>query len=92
MITAKKQNVSFKGEGSRLLAEYSAITSGLVDALEKNGIPKEVTKEMVNRAHCLGLMSEEELKKEAIKSANRLLQELQEKLLRECEEEEKVNE
>ena len=91
MIKTKDGKGTMKGHPTTLLADYSSITKGLVNALVQNGIPEECTKEMVKNAHRLGLMTDEEVKKEAAEKIGNLLKRVADKIQKEYEEEE-VNE
>ena len=88
MIKSKDGILKMKGHPTTLLADYSLIIKGLVDALVQNGISEEGTKEMVKDAHRLGLMTDEEVKKEAAEKIGNLLKRVADKIQKECEEEE----
>lgn len=91
MIKSKDGKGTMKGRPTTLLADYSSITKCLVEALVRNGVTEEEAREMVRYAHRLGLMTDEDIKKEAAEKTRILLNGLADKIQKSLEEEE-VNE
>lgn len=88
MIKSKDGKGTMKGRPITLLAEYSSITKGLVEALVQNGVTEEEAREMVRHAHRLGLMTDEDIKKEAAEKIGNLLKRVADKIQKSLEEEE----
>jgi hypothetical protein len=57
--------VEISGTTTIILAEFSALTKGMVESLTEN-YGKDEAKEMVERSYKRGLMSEKELRKESV--------------------------
>lgn len=87
MIKSKDGKGTIKGRPTTLLADYSSITKGLVEALVQNGVTEEEAREMVRYAHRIGLMTDEEIKKEVVEKTRMFLKDLVDKMNKECEEE-----
>lgn len=64
MIKSNMGSVEIDGVTSIIMAEFSALTKGMVESLTEN-YGKDEAKEMVERAYKRGLMSEKEIKKES---------------------------
>jgi len=64
MIKSDMGTVEINGATPIIVAEFSALTKGMVESLTEN-YGKDEAKEMVERAYKRGLMSENEIKKES---------------------------
>lgn len=64
MIKSDMGTVEINGATPIIMAEFSALTKGMVESLTEN-YGKDEAKEMVERAYKRGLMSEKEIKKES---------------------------
>lgn len=64
MIKSNMGEVEISGTTTIIMAEFSALTKGMVESLTEN-YGKDEAKEMVERAYERGLMSEKEIKKES---------------------------
>lgn len=64
MIKSDMGTVEISGVTPIIMAEFSALTKGMVESLTENH-GKDEAKEMVERAYKRGLMSEKEIKKES---------------------------
>lgn len=64
MIKSNMGEVEISGTTTIILAEFSALTKGMVESLTEN-YGKDEAKEMVERSYKRGLMSEKEIKKES---------------------------
>ena len=64
MIKSNMGEVEIRGTTTIIMAEFSALTKGMVESLTEN-YGKDEAKEMVERAYERGLMSEKEIKKES---------------------------
>lgn len=88
MIKAKKGNIKFNGLSVELMAEYTGITRGLIQALiEKRGCTREEAVEAVAEAHRIGSMTKEEINKELSEKLWNVLEMAQEELRKEWVEE-----
>ena len=65
MIKSNIGEVEISGTTTIILAEFSALTKGMVESLTEN-YGKDEAKEMVERSYKRGLMSEKELRKESL--------------------------
>lgn len=65
MIKSNMGTVEIDGVTTIIMAEFSALTKGMVESLTEN-YGKDEAKEMVERAYKRGLMSEKEIKKESL--------------------------
>ena len=65
MIKSNMGEVEISGTTTIILAEFSALTKGMVESLTEN-YGKDEAKEMVERSYKRGLMSEKEIRKESI--------------------------
>lgn len=65
MIKSNMGEVEISGTTTIILAEFSALTKGMVESLTEN-YGKDEAKEMVERSYKRGLMSEKELRKESV--------------------------
>ena len=65
MIKSNMGEVEISGTTTIILAEFSALTKGMVESLTEN-YGKEEAKEMVERSYKRGLMSEKEIRKESL--------------------------
>ena len=65
MIKSNMGEVEISGTTTIILAEFSALTKGMVESLTEN-YGKEEAKEMVERSYKRGLMSEKEIRKESV--------------------------
>ena len=65
MIKSNMGEVEISGTTTIILAEFSALTKGMVESLTEN-YGKDEAKEMVEQSYKRGLMSEKEIRKESI--------------------------
>lgn len=65
MIKSDMGTVEINGATPIIMAEFSALTKGMVESLTEN-YGKDEAKEMVERAYERGLMSEKEIRKESL--------------------------
>lgn len=65
MIKSNMGEVEISWTTTIILAEFSALTKGMVESLTEN-YGKDEAKEMVERSYKRGLMSEKELRKESV--------------------------
>lgn len=64
MIKSNMGEVEIRGITTIILAEFSALTKGMVESLTEN-YGKDEAKEMVERSYKRGLISEKEIRKES---------------------------
>lgn len=65
MIKSNIGEVEISGTTTIILAEFSALTKGMVESLTEN-YGKDEAKEMVEESYKRGLMSEKEIRKETL--------------------------
>ena len=65
MIKSNMGEVEINGTTTIILAEFSALTKGMVESLTEN-YGKEEAKEMVEESYKRGLMSEKKIRKESV--------------------------
>ena len=65
MIKSNMGEVEISGKTTIILAEFSALTKGMVESLTEN-YGKDEAKEMVEQSYKRGLMSEKEIRKESL--------------------------
>lgn len=65
MIKSNIGEVEISGTTTIILAEFSALTKGMVESLTDN-YGKDEAKEMVEQSYKRGLMSEKEIRKESL--------------------------
>ena len=65
MIKSNMGEVEINGTTTIILAEFSALTKGMVESLTEN-YGKDEAKEIVERSYKRGLMSEKEIRKESL--------------------------
>lgn len=65
MIKSNMGEVEISGITTIILAEFSALTKGMVESLTEN-YGKDEAKEMVEESYKRGLMSEKEIRKESL--------------------------
>jgi hypothetical protein len=65
MIKSNMGEVEINGTTTIILAEFSALTKGMVESLTEN-YGKDEAKEMVEESYKRGLMSEKEIRKESL--------------------------
>lgn len=75
MIKSDMGTVEINGATPIIVAEFSALTKGMVESLTEN-YGKDEAKEMVERAYKRGLMSEKELRKESVDILSDILESL----------------
>lgn len=75
MIKSNMGEVEISGTTTIILAEFSALTKGMVESLTEN-YGKDEAKEMVERSYKRGLMSEKELRKESLDILSGILESL----------------
>ena len=75
MIKSNMGEVEISGTTTIILAEFSALTKGMVESLTEN-YGKDEAKEMVERSYKRGLMSEKELRKESLDILSDILENL----------------
>lgn len=75
MIKSNMGEVEINGTTTIILAEFSALTKGMVESLTEN-YRKDEAKEMVEESYKRGLMSEKELRKESVEILSDILESL----------------
>lgn len=75
MIKSNMGEVEINGTTMIILAEFSALTKGMVESLTEN-YGKDEAKEMVERSYKRGLMSEKEIRKESVDILSGVLENL----------------
>lgn len=75
MIKSNMGEVEISGTTTIILAEFSALTKGIVESLTDN-YGKDEAKEMVERSYKRGLMSENEIRKESLDILSDILETL----------------
>lgn len=75
MIKSNMGEVEISGTTTIILAEFSALTKGMVESLTEN-YGKDEAKEMVEESYKRGLMSEKELRKESLDILSDILESL----------------
>nr|DAE30140.1 MAG TPA: hypothetical protein [virus sp. ctQmo6] len=75
MIKSNMGEVEINGTTTIILAEFSALTKGMVESLTEN-YGKDEAKEMVERSYKRGLMSEKEIRKESVDILSDILETL----------------
>ena len=65
MIKSNMGEVEISGTTTIILAEFSALTKGMVESLTEN-YGKDEAKEMVEESYKRGLMSDKEIRKESL--------------------------
>ena len=75
MIKSNIGEVEISGTTTIILAEFSALTKGMVESMTEN-YGKDEAKEMVEQSYKRGLMSEKEIRKESIDILSDILETL----------------
>lgn len=75
MIKSNMGEVEISGTTTIILAEFSALTKGMVESLTEN-YGKDEAKEMVEESYKRGLMSEKEIRKESVDILSDILESL----------------
>ena len=75
MIKSNMGEVEISGTTTIILAEFSALTKGMVESLTEN-YGKDEAKEMVEQSYKRGLMSEKEIRKESLEILSDILESL----------------
>lgn len=75
MIKSNMGEVEISGTTTIILAEFSALTKGMVESLTEN-YGKDEAKEMVEESYKRGLMSEKEIRKESLDILSDILESL----------------
>lgn len=75
MIKSNMGEVEINRTTTIILAEFSALTKGMVESLTEN-YGKDEAKEMVEESYKRGLMSEKEIRKESIDILSDILESL----------------
>lgn len=75
MIKSNMGEVEINGTTTIILAEFSALTKGMVESLTEN-YGKDEAKEMVEESYKRGLMSEKEIRKESVDILSDILETL----------------
>lgn len=75
MIKSNMGEVEIEGVTTIIMAEFSALTKGMVESLTEN-YGKDEAKEMVEGAYKRGLMSEKEIRKESVDILSDILESL----------------
>lgn len=75
MIKSNMGEVEISGTTTIILAEFSALTKGMVESLTEN-YGKDEAKEMVQEDYKRGLMSEKEIRKESVDILSDILENL----------------
>ena len=73
MIKSNMGEVEISGTTTIILAEFSALTKGMVESLTEN-YGKDEAKEMVEESYKRGLMSEKEIRKESLDILSEILE------------------
>ena len=73
MIKSNMGEVEISGTTTIILAEFSALTKGMVESLTEN-YGKDEAKEMVEESYKRGLMSEKEIRKESLEILSDILE------------------
>ena len=75
MIKSDMGTVEINGATPIIVAEFSALTKGMVESLTEN-YGKDEAKEMVEESYKRGLMSEKEIRKESVDIFSDILESL----------------
>ena len=75
MIKSNMGEVEISGTTTIILAEFSALTKGMVESMTEN-YGKDEAKEMVEESYKRGLMSEKEIRKESLDILSDILENL----------------
>ena len=75
MIKSNMGEVEISGTTTIILAEFSALTKGMVESLTEN-YGKNEAKEMVEQSYKRGLMSEKEIRKETLDALSEAFEEI----------------
>lgn len=75
MIKSNMGEVEISGTTTIILAEFSALTKGMVESLTEN-YGKDEAKEMAEGSYKRGLMSEKEIRKESLDILSEILENL----------------
>lgn len=75
MIKSNMGEVEISGTTTIIMAEFSALTKGMVESLTEN-YGKDEAKEMVEESYKRGLMSEKEIRKESLDILSDILESL----------------
>lgn len=75
MIKSNMGEVEISGTTTIILADFSALTKGMVESLTEN-YGKDEAKEMVEESYKRGLMSEKEIRKESLDILSDILENL----------------
>ena len=73
MIKSNMGEVEISGTTTIILAEFSALTKGMVESLTDN-YGKDEAKEMVEESYKRGLMSQKEIRKESLEILSDILE------------------
>ena len=73
MIKSDMGSVEIDGVTTIIMAEFSALTKGMVESLTEN-YGKDEAKEMVERAYKRGFMSEKEIRKESLDALSEIFE------------------
>ena len=73
MIKSNMGEVEINGTTTIILAEFSALTKGMVESLTEN-YGKDEAKEMVEESYKRGLMSEKKIRKESVDILSEILE------------------
>lgn len=79
MIKSNMGEVEISGTTTIILAEFSALTKGMVESMTDN-YGKDEAKEMVERSYKRGLMSEKEIRKESLDILSDILESLKNRI------------
>lgn len=79
MIKSNMGEVEISGTTTIILAEFSALTKGMVESLTEN-YGKDEAKEMVEESYKRGLMSEKEIRKESLDILSEILESLKNRI------------
>ena len=75
MIKSNMGEVEISGTTTIIMAEFSALTKGMIESLTEN-YGKDEAKEMVEESYKRGLMSEKEIRKESVDILSDILETL----------------
>lgn len=75
MIKSDMGTVEINGATPIIVAEFSALTKGMIESLTEN-YGKDEAKEMVEESYKRGLMSEKEIRKESLDALSEIFEEI----------------
>lgn len=79
MIKSDMGTVEISGVTPIIMAEFSALTKGMVESLTEN-YGKDEAKEMVEESYKRGLMNEKEIRKESLDALSEIFEEIKKRI------------